>query len=412
MTQLGAAHQPLIHHARCFALIVAQTVALLCVGCTLGSSAYRYVQPIVLDDDQLPDFAAVDFTQANGRQMAVSPHTASRFDELYRNSWPKAVRDALSRHRRSAGDRPLSRDVHVGAPNHVGWVGRRIRVDGECLFLLSNLSRDVDWERLPDGTIKWGDPYRLFELLAVVESGDGPPQVVLKDVPVSLHTQHMYFGAAHWADRLVLFYADLEAIYMRHARVVEGALVLEPAEPIAATAGIADLLARQDDRGRVHLVWAEMSEKGRSLHYMHLDGPEMRSPPRTISTTVNFGSVNLLVHEERVFITWIDSRFESGTWWETITRHKQFLTASSDRGDSFITPVTLNNPRDDDDTETHSITVPTKDGVLAFGRRSVTWLDAELRTAKTFKQPLQRGALEQWISDAMLRQHRALCGDD
>jgi hypothetical protein len=336
---------------------------------------------------------------------------------VFDNSWPRPVRDALRRHRRAATPGELSRKIIVGVPNHVAMAGSRISIGGECVFLLSRMSHDIQIERAADGAVTFNRPHRLFQLLAVVESGEHPPEVIFDDVALPLYARQMKFGAIVWHGRLALLTSDTQGIYLRFVDVVEGRLVMEPPVVIAESTGAGDLIAQQDEHGRIHLAWTDQTERGVQLRYMFLDEPDVRSPPRVISKTVRHGPTNLMIHDNHVSIAWVDTRFQSGTW-ETITHYKQFLTSSDDRGQTFATPITLNDPRDRDDTTNHSISVPGTGGVFFIeswspvdGLLPVKWVGLDLQRATLIQQPIQGGALENVINSALTKHHHAVCSE-
>lgn len=402
----------------------------------------RTLRPLIVENSRLPPLASADFAQAS---LAFSPGSGELALQLERGGvrrrlWPSPIARAMralqaERDNGGAGlfgglagrtttpgttspgsgpssGRPAPATAEGVTLIDRGWLAgrmrsRRVAVDGRIFYFLLTSPEYVEALPVP----RREQSHSPYVFLAVEEGGDASPATFVTDGEP--HTVHENvkprlvvpfagpgeFAAVPWEDTVAVIYRDRGGIFARRLSTRGDAPTFGSERwQIAAAPNTIHryrLLARTDEAGTVHLLWAiSAADESTTLHYCRLiprGRSRCRHPvelSRSIAVDETSGSLNLMIQGERVYVSWIDTRYEERGW----TRRnfaKLFVAGSTDGGQTFDAPVSVNRPRDNSSNALYAVTLPAgSGGVLVF------WTEETVQAGLWRRLPFQAGWLD------------------
>jgi hypothetical protein len=407
-------------------IIAAVLLIFVTTGC-LWFQNVRVPDRIIVDNSDLPALEVTDLLQSS---LSFSPEITDIAARLNREAdidfshWSVSIQHTL------AGMSPQNRArLEVAAPGTPAQPSGQIsgRVTSRADFLLSehlnritSQSRRIEWEGRtfyflsiavdtpgsPHSGVQfeldeYDDPSRVHRVYALDENGSGvtyfeteavDPVFVTDGLPRSLPGQSLQFDVHLSDEGPVVVYRDRDGIFAKplvfsgHRSAGTRLSFSVPAANLSGEGGsflfgekkqIAvsetpygeyQLISRSDPNGVIHMIWTDSRGKN-DLWYCRagIDGNDICKDPRRISRTATQEPINLMLqNENRVFISWIDNRFKQGVW-TARNFAKLMMVKSEDGGKTFGSTVSVNQPRDDSDNVTYSVTMPApEDGILIF----------------------------------------------
>lgn len=405
-------------------------------GCLLFDEVQN-VERVLIDNRELPALESADILQASLRYHPQIPQIASRLEReagIDRDIWSIPVQRALnSNHAQQyqlqtvapGSDRqpantfgrtsvPAENEVLITEHlNRITSQAKRVEWNGRIFYFLS-VAVDTQGSEHSGGQFESNngeEPTRSHRVYALDEQGRGVTYFETQEVdlvfeadgnPRRLPSQPLQFNVVVTEKGPTVIYRDRDGIYARsltfddrrktssalsgtrYFAFGEKQLIAKAEVPY----GRFQLISRLDREGTIHSVWTEGWDKHDLwyCHYRPVNG-EICDKPDRIAQTASSEPVNLMIQNDKIYISWIDNRYTQG-FWSPKNFAKLLLIKSDDGGESFNSPISVNPPRDEADNAVYSVTL------LGPGERILVFWGTEAMGTGTKNQDLFYGWLD------------------
>lgn len=335
---------PLARSSR-MAFWLAACVPLL-AACTQPDGDYRVIEREYVPASEVPGIDDIDLEQVSYPVLVGSVAIAAQFPDMV---WP----DMVNEERWRLG---LSPDLQAEllypreclfvspAPDGIGTV-RRI-IDGEVIFFRIHRAAGIDPGQCPANTGGTANA-RCYRITALSESSGMCMDSIATDRLAS-------FDVVNDRERTHVVFFEADAIRVARLQIKDGCPRFNDEFGSLALTGreSSHLLVRVGDSETVHILWYDRQRRyGQSaLRYLKLDREFRKRADDAITVTrsANSRSANLVVAENDVTATWLDSRFSRQFLFGVSNPSKAFLATIGQRSGSFEHLV-INRPYDDED---------------------------------------------------------------